>query len=133
MKAVIGDTIKIHKKLLAEFAGSSPDILCKMASLIADAFEKGNCLYLCGNGGSAADAQHIAGEFIGRFRKERQALPAVALTTDTSVLTCIGNDYAFSDVFMRQNEALLSRLGGRLYHPQKQTERTGSVLSLQAK
>jgi D-sedoheptulose 7-phosphate isomerase len=107
MKTVISDAIEIHKKLLAEFESSSPDILRKMASLIADAFESRNCLYICGNGGSAADAQHIAGEFVGRFRKERKALPAVALTTDTSVLTCIGNDYAFSDVFARQIEALV--------------------------
>jgi D-sedoheptulose 7-phosphate isomerase len=78
-----------------------------MASIIADAFKGGNRLYLCGNGGSAADAQHIAGEFVGRFRKERKALPAVALTTDTSVLTCIGNDYTFSDVFARQVEAMV--------------------------
>ena len=65
-------------------------------------------LYLCGNVGSAADCQHIAGEFVGRFRKERQALPAIAFTTDTSILTCIGNDYRFEDVFARQAEAMIT-------------------------
>ena len=57
--------------------------------------KNGGRVYLCGNGGSASDAQHVAGEFIGRFRKERRALPAVALTADTAILTCVGNDYSF--------------------------------------
>ncbi|MEK7722349.1 MAG: SIS domain-containing protein, partial [Elusimicrobiota bacterium] len=61
---------------------------------------------ICGNGGSAADSQHIAGEFVGRFKKERRAIAAVALTTDTSILTCLGNDYGFDRVFERQVEAL---------------------------
>ncbi|MDP2866120.1 MAG: SIS domain-containing protein, partial [Elusimicrobiota bacterium] len=58
------------------------------------------------NGGSAADSQHIAGEFVGRFKKERRAIAAVALTTDTSILTCLGNDYGFDRIFERQVEAL---------------------------
>jgi len=62
-------------------------------------------IYLCGNGGSAADCQHIAGEFVGRFLKERAPLPCVALTTDTSVLTCLANDYSFERVFSRQVSA----------------------------
>lgn len=63
-------------------------------------------LMLCGNGGSAADAQHVAGEFLCRFYKDRRPLPAVALTTDTSTITAIGNDYAFDQVFARQVDAL---------------------------
>ena len=63
-------------------------------------------MLLCGNGGSAADAQHVAGEFVNRFRFDRAPLPAVALTTDTSVLTCIGNDSSFDAIFSRQVEAL---------------------------
>jgi len=107
METVVRDTIEIHKRLVAQFETCSQGVVIAMADLIADCFNQGCCLYICGNGGSAADAQHIAGEFIGRFRKERRALPAVALTTDTSVLTCIGNDYIFKDVFVRQVEALV--------------------------
>jgi D-sedoheptulose 7-phosphate isomerase len=66
----------------------------------------GNKIMLCGNGGSAADAQHIAAELVGRFNTERKGLPAMALTTDTSVLTAIGNDYGFKQIFERQIEAL---------------------------
>jgi len=66
----------------------------------------GNTVFVCGNGGSAADAQHFAAEIIGRFKKERRAWPAVALTTDTSILTAIGNDYGFDEIFARQLEGL---------------------------
>jgi D-sedoheptulose 7-phosphate isomerase len=74
--------------------------------IINNAIQNGNKIILCGNGGSAADAQHIAAEFTGRFVKERRALAAVALTTDTSALTAIGNDYGFEKIFERQFEAL---------------------------
>lgn len=74
---------------------------------ITSAFINGNKILIAGNGGSAADAQHIAAEFIGRFRKERQSLPAIALTTDTSILTALGNDYGFDKVFARQLEGLI--------------------------
>jgi D-sedoheptulose 7-phosphate isomerase len=70
------------------------------------AFASGHRLYAFGNGGSAADAQHLAGELIGRYRLDRRPLPAVALSTDPSVMTCIANDYAYDDVFARQVEAL---------------------------
>lgn len=70
------------------------------------AINNGKKIILCGNGGSAADAQHIAAEFTGRFVKERKALPAIALTTDTSALTAIGNDYGFDKIFERQFQAL---------------------------
>lgn len=76
------------------------------AILINMAFESGNKVLLCGNGGSAADSQHIAAEFVGRFMVERQALPAIALTTDTSIITAIGNDYGFEFIFSRQIEAV---------------------------
>ena len=78
-----------------------------MAAVLIDAIEAGGRVYVCGNGGSAADAQHIAGELVGRFRRERRGLPCVALTTDTSILTALGNDYDFQRVFARQVEALL--------------------------
>jgi len=67
---------------------------------------RGGTLYLCGNGGSAADCQHVAGEFVGRFLRERRPYPAVALTTDSSILTAVGNDYGFDAIFARQVMAL---------------------------
>ena len=78
----------------------------RAAGAIARALEAGGKVLLCGNGGSAADAQHIAGELVGRFRRERGPWPAVALTTDTSILTAVGNDYGFEHVFARQVAAL---------------------------
>jgi D-sedoheptulose 7-phosphate isomerase len=73
---------------------------------MAEALRGGGKLLFCGNGGSAADAQHLAAEFVNRFRRDRQAMAAVALSTDTSVLTSIGNDYGFERIFARQVEAL---------------------------
>ncbi len=75
-------------------------------SVLTTTLESGGKILLFGNGGSAADSQHIAAEFIGRFQKERRALAAIALTTDTSALTALGNDYGFDIVFSRQIEAL---------------------------
>ena len=94
--------------LVAQKISSSEEILKKIAdacSLINHAIKDKRKILLAGNGGSAADAQHIAAEFTGRFLKERIALPAIALTTDTSALTAIGNDYGFDKVFSRQIEA----------------------------
>ena len=73
-----------------------------------DALKRRNKILFAGNGGSAADAQHLSAEFIGRFRKERPALPAIALTTDTSILTAVGNDYGFEEIFARQLEGLIN-------------------------
>lgn len=82
------------------------DRIYEVGTIMATALKDGNKILLFGNGGSAADAQHIAAEIVGRFKKERRGLPAVALTTDTSVLTAVGNDYGFEAVFERQIEAL---------------------------
>ena len=90
--------LRVAKELRNDIAGA--------AKLIGDAFLAGGKLLLCGNGGSAADAQHIAGEFVGRFKIERAALPAIALHVNTSVLTAVANDYGFDTVFARQVEAL---------------------------
>lgn len=79
----------------------------EVADVLASCFERGGRLYVFGNGGSAAEAQHLAAELVGRFHRERRPLPAMALSTDTSALTCIGNDYAFEDVFARQVRALV--------------------------
>jgi D-sedoheptulose 7-phosphate isomerase len=81
-------------------------IVAKVSGLLIDAFQKGNKVLLFGNGGSAADAQHIAAEFVGRFAFDRPALPALALSVNTSCVTAIGNDYGFDQVFSRQIEAL---------------------------
>jgi D-sedoheptulose 7-phosphate isomerase len=78
----------------------------RAARLVADALAGGGQVLLCGNGGSAADAQHLAAELVGRLRLERPAYRAVALTTDTSVLTAVGNDYGYAEVFARQVEGL---------------------------
>lgn len=75
-------------------------------NILINAFKNGNKLLICGNGGSAADSQHFAAEFTGRYEMERTPLPAIALTTDTSALTAIGNDYSFDVVFSKQVEAL---------------------------
>lgn len=80
--------------------------LKKINQIVYDALVNGRKIILCGNGGSAADAQHIAAEFVGRFKKERRGYPAIALTTDTSILTAVGNDYGYENVFARQVEAL---------------------------
>lgn len=78
----------------------------KATNMISDSMKNGNKLLICGNGGSAADAQHMAGEFVCRFYRDREPLPAIALSTDTSVLTAISNDYSYDYVFSRQVRAL---------------------------
>ena len=104
-RETIQETLDAHKRMVAEFERAGTEAVVAAAEAIARALRRGGTLYLCGNGGSAADAQHIAGEFVGRLRAERKALPAVALSTDTSVLTCIANDYDYDAVFARQVEA----------------------------
>jgi D-sedoheptulose 7-phosphate isomerase len=81
--------------------------LARAALLVRDTLANGGTLFFCGNGGSAADAQHVATEYVVRYMKTRRALPAVALTTDTSLLTAAGNDLGFDDIFARQVEALV--------------------------
>jgi D-sedoheptulose 7-phosphate isomerase len=78
----------------------------RVADVLCAAYADGGTLYTLGNGGSAADAQHLAGELIGHYKRDRRPLPAVTLSTDPTVMTCIANDYAYDDVFARQVEAL---------------------------
>ena len=105
MEDKISSAIKKHLAAASALAADTASIRA-----IADALAKtalaGGKILICGNGGSAADSQHIAGELVGRFKKERRAIAAIALTTDTSILTCLGNDYGFDRVFERQVEAL---------------------------
>jgi D-sedoheptulose 7-phosphate isomerase len=88
------------------FVEQNAEGLLQVVRMIVKAFKEGNKVLLFGNGGSAADAQHIAAEFVNRFLIERPSLPAIALTTDTSILTSIANDYDFADVFAKQVKAL---------------------------
>jgi D-sedoheptulose 7-phosphate isomerase len=82
------------------------ELILEMAEMLSAAFQGGHRLFLFGNGGSAADAQHLAAEFVNRFQLERRPLPAIALTVDTSVLTSISNDYQFEEIFLKQLQAL---------------------------
>jgi D-sedoheptulose 7-phosphate isomerase len=99
----VRESIAIYEKL--ESSGAL-DRVVEAASVVTDAYRSGGKVVLFGNGGSAADAQHIAAEFVGRFINDRAPLAAIALTTDTSALTAIGNDYGFEQVFARQVSAL---------------------------
>ncbi len=104
-----GLVTKVYKESIAvkeAFFKEETHRIIEVASLIAETFTRGNKLLLIGNGGSAADAQHIAAEFVNRFRIERPPLPALALTTDTSIITSIGNDYEFRQIFAKQVKAL---------------------------
>ncbi len=115
MSPISKDPIAAHLKLSCEAferAGRDTGLLDtarKIADTIAASLRGGNKLLIAGNGGSAADAQHIAAEIVGRYKKDRPAYAALALTTDTSALTAIGNDYGFEQVFSRQVEGLGKR------------------------
>ncbi|MHC4619454.1 MAG: D-sedoheptulose-7-phosphate isomerase [Planctomycetota bacterium] len=108
-KKQITAVIEAHKKMVGSLETSGIDAVVRAAEAINSALNKNHRAYICGNGGSAADAQHIAGELVGRFQAERTALPAIALTTDTSVITSIANDYGYENVFVRQAEALVEK------------------------
>jgi len=95
-----------HVKLVDFILNNEVDRIMELSQIVFDCLRSGNKLILFGNGGSAADAQHLAAEFTGRFVKERKGLAAIALTTDTSALTAIGNDYGFHRIFERQIEAI---------------------------
>jgi D-sedoheptulose 7-phosphate isomerase len=105
---IIHKEIQEHIDLANKLKNELPSLINQITDKIIEAINKKNKILLFGNGGSAADAQHIAAEFTGRFLKERQGLPALAITTDTSALTAIGNDYGYDFVFSRQVEALAS-------------------------
>ena len=101
--------IGVHKKMVAEFESGGTGTIAAAAEAIIKSLKQGGVVYICGNGGSAADAQHIAGELVGRFERERKGLAAIALTADTSVMTSISNDYGYENVFARQLEALVKK------------------------
>jgi D-sedoheptulose 7-phosphate isomerase len=102
LSAIVADSLETKRQF---FAAHSSDVE-RAAKIIAEALKSDNKLLIFGNGGSAADAQHIAGELVNRFLQKRRGLPAISLTTDGGVLTCIANDTGFENVFARQIEAL---------------------------
>lgn len=105
----LADELQNHTHILEKTASECGSLIRDLADVFCQCFRNGNRLFLCGNGGSAADAQHIAAEFVNRFRFDRSALPAIALTTDSSILTSVGNDSAFENIFSRQLEALATK------------------------
>ena len=102
----IEDELSAHVAAVQGMVARSSAVLSNIVARLASCFEQDGKLLICGNGGSAADAQHFAAEFMNRFRIDRQPWPAIALSTDTSVLTSIANDAAYDDVFARQVRAL---------------------------
>lgn len=106
MKQLILDILKNSVQVKRRFVEGNIDTIIKCTDMIAACLSSGHKILIFGNGGSAADAQHLAAEFVNRFKIERPPLAAIALTTDTSLLTSIGNDYHFDDIFSKQIEAL---------------------------
>ncbi|MDD3553444.1 MAG: D-sedoheptulose 7-phosphate isomerase [Deltaproteobacteria bacterium] len=104
----IDQAVEAHLKAVS-VARSAAEQLAQVAVHIGNALQQGGKVLVFGNGGSAADAQHLAAELVGRFKMERKGLPAIALTTDTSILTAVANDYGFEQVFARQVQALAQR------------------------
>ncbi len=108
MKTTIARELQGHLETIQSVIGSMEEDLEKASRMAVEVLKRGNKILLCGNGGSASDAQHIAAELTGRYKTERRGLAAIALTTDTSALTAIGNDYGYHRVFDRQVEALVN-------------------------
>jgi D-sedoheptulose 7-phosphate isomerase len=105
IRGAIRESIEVKSDLLNQHISTIADL----SRLLIDALRAGKKLVLFGNGGSAADAQHVAAELVNRFQMDRNPLPAIALTTDTSILTSVGNDLAFDELFSRQVRALVQR------------------------
>ncbi len=109
MLDTINQEFKSHLETINNVINNMENDIEKASIIVVDSLKNGNKILLCGNGGSAADAQHIAAELTGRYKTERRGLPGIALTTDTSALTAIGNDYGYDRVFDRQVESLASK------------------------
>jgi D-sedoheptulose 7-phosphate isomerase len=107
MLNMIKNELKAHQETVDKTVDKMIPNIEEASRLIIETLKNGNKVLLCGNGGSAADAQHIAAELVGRYKTERKGLPAMALTTDTSAITAISNDYGYNRVFDRQVEAFV--------------------------
>jgi len=103
---LIQNAFNEHVNVLQETQVTIAENIDLSADIIAKSLASGGTIFWCGNGGSAADSQHIAAEFVGRFKKDRRPLRSIALTTDTSILTCVANDYSYEEIFSRQLNAL---------------------------
>lgn len=101
---IFTESLTEHQTVIGQLSGQM-GVLEQIATEMARAILAGRKVLWCGNGGSAADSQHMAAEFVGRFRRERRGLPSIALTTDTSILTSVANDFGYEEVFRRQVEA----------------------------
>lgn len=101
LRIELEEHLKVAQKTLA-----LESVIAKIGEVLIETLKRGNKILICGNGGSAADAQHFSAELTGRYKRERKGLPAIALSTDTSAITAIGNDYGFDRIFARQVEAL---------------------------
>lgn len=106
MRDFIKEEFKSHIEVAKSTLDSLQDSIVLALDMIVNTLKNGNKIMICGNGGSAADSQHFAAELVGRYKKNRIAIPCIALTTDTSILTAVGNDFGFDYVFSRQVEAL---------------------------
>jgi D-sedoheptulose 7-phosphate isomerase len=106
VEKIINEILRDSVKVKEDFIGENIPNIIFFAEKITQSFTSDRKLMLCGNGGSAADAQHIAAEFVNRFILERPPLPAIALTTDTSIITSVGNDYSFDEIFSKQVKAI---------------------------
>jgi D-sedoheptulose 7-phosphate isomerase len=104
----VKEQLQSHRLLMEVVEHQLSPLIAEVTGAVVETFRSGGKLIVMGNGGSAADSQHFVAEIVGRFKMERKALPAIALSTDTSILTAIGNDYGFDAVFSRQVEALAS-------------------------
>lgn len=105
-KNIISSHIQEHKNVLNSFNDEMIEKIEEISTILIKALSNGNTIFWCGNGGSASDSQHLAAELIGKFKTDRKPLKSIALTTDTSAITCISNDYSYDKVFERQIEGL---------------------------
>jgi D-sedoheptulose 7-phosphate isomerase len=106
VKTIISQELEAHQKSIQRVIETMQEPLMHASSLITQTLQSGHKILLCGNGGSASDAQHIAAELTGRYKTSRQGLPAIALNTDTSALTAIANDFGYDQIFARQLQAI---------------------------
>jgi D-sedoheptulose 7-phosphate isomerase len=104
--SLISDNFSEHLEVIQKVSEACAEDIAVVGQLMVDVLAQGGTIYWCGNGGSAADSQHLAAELVGRFKGDRRALRSAALSTDSSVLTCVANDYSYDSIFSRQIEAL---------------------------
>lgn len=127
MENIIAKAVNESLKVKEDFIKQNISKLIELAEHISKAFRNGKKLMMCGNGGSAADAQHLAAEFVNRFELERRPLPALALTTDTSIVTSVANDYTYEEIFSKQIRALGVR--GDILLAISTSGKSGNILS----